>query len=183
MSAADAVSHPFFKIKRNEYKDLSKQMVQDVFMNCRHFKPQYLFQVEVLRHMVGRFLPHAEKAFLRKVFDALDVEKDGELEPKEFVEQFYFKFNLQLGIKDMQRMINSMDLEGTKTGGDGLIQYSEFLVAACNKQSLLEGSNINKEFKYLDHDKDGVLDVSDIERFMYGLTGKGEYREDKTDFT
>ena len=55
-------------------------------MNCRHFKPKYLFQVEVLRHMVGRFLPYKEKEYLRKVFDALDVEKDGELEPKEFVE-------------------------------------------------------------------------------------------------
>ena len=31
--------------------------------------------------MVGRFLPTREKELLRTIFDALDVEKDGELEP------------------------------------------------------------------------------------------------------
>ena len=71
--------------------------------------------------MVGRFLSYREKEFLKKVFDALDDEKDGELEPKEFVEQFDEKFNMKLSLKEMKRMINSMDSEGTKTGGDGLI--------------------------------------------------------------
>ena len=96
--------------------------------------------------MVGRFLPYREKEFLKKVFDALDVEKDGELQPKEFVEQFYLKFRMQLGIKDMQKMIHFLDLAGTQTGGDGLIQFSEFLVAACNKKALLEDTNIKREF-------------------------------------
>ena len=54
-------------------------------MNCRHFKPEYAFQVEVLRHMVGRFVSSKEKELLYKIFDALDVEKDGELEPEEFI--------------------------------------------------------------------------------------------------
>ena len=83
--------------------------------------------------MIGRFLPYREKEFLKRVFDALDVDKDGELEPKEFCEQFHLKFRMQLGVKDMKRMVEYMDLPGTKTGGDGLIQFTEFLVAGCDK--------------------------------------------------
>lgn len=31
-------------------------------------------------------------------------------------------------------------------GGDGLIQYTEFLVCGANKKSLLSAENIRKEF-------------------------------------
>ena len=86
-------------------------------MNCRHFKPTFLFHMEVVRHMTGRFLYNKEKEFLKKIFDALDDEKDGELEPDEFIGQFKEKFNLQLGIKDMHKMLRFMDV----SGGDGLI--------------------------------------------------------------
>ena len=34
--------------------------------------------------MVSRFITHKEKDFLRKIFDALDDEKDGELTSNEF---------------------------------------------------------------------------------------------------
>ena len=58
--------------------------VTEAFMSCRHFKPNFLFQKEVLSHMVSRFLSQKEKEFLRKIFDALDDEKDGELSAEEF---------------------------------------------------------------------------------------------------
>ena len=76
-----------------------------------------------------------------------------------------------------------MDLEGTKTGGDGLIQFTEFLVAGCDKHTLLSVENIRKEFLYLDHDKDGFINTHDIEKFMYGLADAGSVRDDMTDFT
>ena len=39
---------------------------------------------------------------MRKVFDALDDEKDGELTAEEFVDQFKEKFNLELPVKEMK---------------------------------------------------------------------------------
>ena len=35
--------------------------------------------------MANRFIGFREKEFIKKVFDALDDEKDGELEPEEFM--------------------------------------------------------------------------------------------------
>ena len=116
------------------------------------------------------------------MFDALDDEKDGELEFHEFVEQFYHKFGMQLSLDHMKKMVASMDLPGTKTGGDGLIQFTEFLVAACDKVTLLTQENIQKQFKQLDADQDGVINAHDIEKFMYGLEGKDGSRGDHADF-
>ena len=71
-------------------------------MSCRHFKPRFFFQKEVLRHMVSRFISSKEKDFLRKIFDALDEEKDGELTADEFCEQFKTKFGLVLPAREMR---------------------------------------------------------------------------------
>ena len=89
LNSTALVVHPFFKVISMSYKELNKNKVYTVFMNCRHFRPLYLFQMEVIKHMVGRFLPNKEKEFLKRIFDALDEEKDGELEPHEFIGQFH----------------------------------------------------------------------------------------------
>lgn len=82
------INHPYFQVENNKYKQIDPKFVEDVFRSCRHFKPKYLFQKEVLQHMVGRFIGFREKEQLRKIFDALDDEKDGELTAEEFCEQF-----------------------------------------------------------------------------------------------
>ena len=89
---------------------------------------------------------------------------------------------MQLNVEHMKRMVDSMDLAGTRTGGDGLIQFTEFLVAACDKISLLTSDNIHKEFKCLDADQDGVINANDLEKFMYGLEGRDGSRGDQADF-
>ena len=52
--------------------------------------------------MVSRFISSKEKDFLRKIFDALDEEKDGELTADEFCEQFKTKFGLVLPAREMR---------------------------------------------------------------------------------
>ena len=81
---------------------------------------------------------------------------------------------MQLGMKDMQKILKFMDL----SGGDGLIQFTEFLVAGCDKQSLLTEANIRKEFEFLDLDKDKFITPSDIENFMYRFADKEHLEND-----
>ena len=56
IDATALVAHPFFKTVNDSYKDLNEKKVYTVFMNCRHFKPTFLCHMEIVRHMVGRFL-------------------------------------------------------------------------------------------------------------------------------
>lgn len=88
IDATNVINHEYFKVENMKYSLIPTKKVYEVFMNCRNFKPKYLFQKEVLQHMVSRFLQSREKEDLRKIFDALDEEKDGELTAEEFCESF-----------------------------------------------------------------------------------------------
>ena len=91
------------------------------------------------------------------IFDALDDEKDGEIELKEFVIQLNEKFDIQVKIPEMEQILKNCDLDY-----DGKIQFTEFLIAACNKRALLTSHNIEMCFNFLDADGDGSLSRDDL---------------------
>ena len=51
-----------------------------------------------------------EMASLKMIYDALDEEKDGEIELKEFVIQFKDKFDIMIKVSDMQGIMKQCDL-------------------------------------------------------------------------
>ena len=117
--------------------------------------------------MVSRFISHREKDFLRKIFDALDDEKDGELTANEFCDQFKAKFSLELPYKEMRKIIRCIDFAD---GGDGLIQFTEFVLAGCSKKNLLSSQNVEKEFQFVDMDQDGEISVHDVQKFLQSFS-------------
>ena len=63
----------------------------------------------------------------------------------------------------MTRIIRSIDFND---GGDGLIQFTEFVLAGCSKKNLLSSDNMIKEFRYIDSDQDGEISVEDVRKFL-----------------
>ena len=49
---------------------------------------------------------------------------------------------------------------------DGQIQFTEFMIAACNKRALLTQHNVDECFQYLDHDGDGNITVQDLKKIL-----------------
>ena len=62
-------------------------------------------------------------------------------------------------------------------GGDGVIQYTEFLIAGSNKVVLFKEENLQKEFKFLDLDQDGFIGLEDIESFMTGICSEIAFKK------
>ena len=56
-----------------------------VMENMLNFQIKFQIQRAALTHLVTVYLPKAEKVMLRRLFDAIDVEKDGEIEMNEFI--------------------------------------------------------------------------------------------------
>ena len=79
--------------------------------------------------MVTVYLPKLEKITLRRLFDAIDVEKDGEIEMDEFIKVMKQKFEIEVVEEDFERVLREVDLNF-----DGKIQFTEFLMAGCNKR-------------------------------------------------
>ena len=94
---------------------------------------------------------------MKKVFDALDDVKDGELEKEEVIEGFDKIFNIRLGETEMSRIVRQTDING-----DGRIQFTEFMASGCDKDLLFTHANLRKAFTYFDMDQDGYIDAVDL---------------------
>jgi Ca2+-binding EF-hand superfamily protein len=62
----------------------------------------------------------------------LDTDRDGEITLKEFVNNFRDKFSVQITELEMAKIIRKIDVNG-----DRAISFTEFVIAACNKATLL----------------------------------------------
>lgn len=91
------------------------------------------------------------------IFHSLDDEKDGELEIKELVEQLKEKFDITVRLSEMEQILRHVDLDF-----DGKVQFTEFLIAGCNKRSLFTQHNIEKCFRVLDIDEDEEISCNDL---------------------
>ena len=65
-----------------------------------------------------------------------------------------------------------MAIRNVDTSGNRSISFTEFLMAACNKNELLTERNLQLAFTYMDYDKDGFVSRDDFTKF---LNVKNEY--------
>ena len=72
----------------------------------------------------------------------------------------------------MKKIIRAIDFAD---GGDGLIQFTEFVLAACSKKNLLSADNMIKEFRYIDSDQDGEISVDDIRKFLQSYSESSKH--------
>lgn len=49
---------------------------------------------------------------------------------------------------------------------DGQVQFTEFLIAACGKKSLLTAQNLEKAFASIDSNADGKLCTDDVSEYL-----------------
>jgi hypothetical protein len=53
---------------------------------------------------------------------------------------------------------------------DGNIQYTEFIMAGCNKHDLLTDSSMRTTFSNMDYDKDGKISKADYDFLIRGFS-------------
>ena len=95
------------------------------------------------------------------VFDCLDEHKNGELSPLDFMKGFKDKFNLLVTEPEMNKIMKDVNLVNPKT-----ISFTEFLMAACNKNNLLTEANLRQMFTTIDDDGDQFITRQDFKKFV-----------------
>ena len=61
----------------------------------------------------------------------------------------------------MEKIMMQIDLDY-----DGKVQFSEFLIAGCNKRALFTSHNMSQCFDYIDSDQDGDISRKDLADFL-----------------
>jgi Ca2+-binding EF-hand superfamily protein len=111
--------------------------------------------------MAKTVIDKKEKDNLQVLFECLDENKDGEITLKEFIANYKSKFNINLIEGEMAKIIKQIDMNNDRN-----ISFTEFLVGACNKVSLLTDHNLKSTFSCIDYDKDGIITREDLRVFM-----------------
>ena len=52
---------------------------------------------------------------------------------------------------------------------DGFIQFTEFMIAGCNKYDICRDENLRSIFSKLDADRDGLISIQDYEFAVRGF--------------
>lgn len=102
-----------------------------------------------------------EKDNLQILFEAIDDNKDGEVNLREFVSNYKSKFNISISEPEMAKIIRQVDLNG-----DREVSFTEFVMGASNKFTLLNETNLSNAFAWIDMDKDGFITREDLKEFV-----------------
>ena len=85
MNADDLVRDKWINSAHQNYRSLSRAFITQAFNNMKCFRIVYQLQRAALMHMAKTSIPKKEKDNLKMIYDAIDEEKDGELELSELV--------------------------------------------------------------------------------------------------
>lgn len=134
------------------------------FETMYQFRPTLHFQMQTLKIMIRRLNPR-EMAHIKMIYNALDTEKDGEITTTEFKAALRNTFRLELSDWEMRRLLCYIDMND-----DGMIQFSEFVIAGCNKFELITDQSLRVAFSNMDVDKNGKISKADYDFTVRGFS-------------
>ena len=167
----EALSDPW--IQKNS---ISFPLNRKILTNLSQFHINSRFRHAIMTFMANRMIHKQDLEQLENAFQSLDADGNGILTKEELIEG-YCKTMKEMPmhdiIKEVDRIIGTID-----SNHSGEIDFTEFLVAAINKDKLLEGNYIQKGFQLFDEDGDGFIDIGELKSVMNGVNlTDDEWRE------
>ena len=164
IKANEALSHKFFdevfdkNIFITEYKDLN---ILTNFLNFK--KPPSKFHYDVMAAMSKLFITEQENIKLKKIFRYLDETKEEKISAKH-VYNCLIDNNMECSENEFNEIFKMVD-----ANDNGNIEYEEFVIACCDKDSLYALSNIKAIFeKIKDNNEDKeYITGDDIKKFFF----------------
>ena len=154
ISSEEAINHPWFSAVINEIHktdNLNKEMLE----NLKNFSSPSRFKKLILRFLVNQLSQNDIKK-LRKTFCAIDLNHHGTINIFELENAFKIS-GINVSKEELRNILNSAD-----DRNNGVIDYSEFLVACMNQKKIMDKENLISAFEYFDIDNSGYICSSDI---------------------
>ncbi len=158
ISAPECLEHPWFKkTSFNTPIAVKETIVKNLF----NFRAPKKLQIETLKFLVNH-LNDIDCNSLRAAFGVLDTAKTGYItleQIKTSIKQGLALDNhvTHINLDEIDRIFTRLD-----TGKAGRINYSEFLIAAVDKQKTLTKANLEFAFHHFDTSNKGYINKNDL---------------------
>jgi calcium-dependent protein kinase len=159
ISAAEAYQHDWFKGK--ETHALETARVRELASNINQFYVNPLtnlksigkLQQAAMMFITTQLMSRKEKDNLTAIFLSLDKNGDGTLTKEELMEGYTrLHGNNESARIEVESLMDIADVDH-----NGTIDYSEFLLAAANKQKLISKANVKQAFDLFDIVRKNVM--------------------------
>lgn len=159
ISAEDALEHPWL---RKAFKKTEANLNVDIINNLKKFHTKCRMQEAVYYFIINNLASTEEKTELIKVFKSLDLNNDGMISKEELLAGLK-KTNQYMSEQEVEDLMNKIDANKNKG-----IDYTEFVAAAINRESLLNEDKILKCFRQFDKDSNGKISVQEFKQIFKG---------------
>jgi calcium-dependent protein kinase len=159
LTAYEALNHEW--IVKNLDKSQRRPVLPYVFNNLQRFHIQNKFQHAVLSFISGHLANKQEIQELSEIFQSIDENGDGKLSREELLKEYSKTKPLEIAEEEVENIMKEVDVNNS-----GYIDYSEFLMASLERETLLSKNNLETAFKVFDQDSSGKICCDDLKRLF-----------------
>jgi len=169
ITAIEAYKHPWLQICAPIKLDPSH--ARAALENIRSFNAKEKLQKAALMLIVSQFMSKQERDKLKDIFLALDKNANGKITYQELIQGYSMTTGDNTFIKEeIDEASKGFSIDKNKE-----INYSDFLLAAANKNNLVTLKNIKKAFDVFDLSNSGYILPSEIKTIL----GPGKKLDEK----
>ena len=129
--------------------------------NLKHFQADEKLKQAALSFITTQLLTQEQTSQIRDVFRNLDRNGDGRLSKEELV-LAYAQHNTEEQTQEIvENVMRKVDVDK-----NGYIDYSEFLAASINFQTLTSKANLEQAFRLFDKDGSGMISIQEIKEIL-----------------
>jgi len=159
ISSDEALNDPWVQTmsKRNS---IARPLAIDALNNLREFNSEQKLQAAVLTYIASQLSSSQEKDKLKDIFTSFDKNNDGQLSRDELI----IGYTELLGNKDLAEVEVDSILDKVDTNKNGMVDYTEFIVANINTNEALSRDKLQAAFNLFDIDGNGQITMDEIKR-------------------
>lgn len=171
ISAEEALAHPWIQqVAQKEKGDVKETLLVNALGNMRKFHASQKLAQAALLFMGSKLTTIEETKELSKIFRSLDVNGDGQLDRKELIEGYVqlMKLKGETEVLTRAQVEEEVDkiLRFTDFDRNGLIDYSEFVTVAMDREVLLSRDRLKAAFNLFDVDGSGKIAAQELRRIL-----------------
>ena len=138
-----------------------------IFKNLTSFHSQTRFRHAIITFIASQMTSKEDNDELLKAFTALDADGNGVLSREELING-YKNIYTDKKTEEIEEIVGEL-MDNVDINNEGEINFTEFVVAAMNREKLLHSKSIEKAFKMFDEDGNGFIDLNELKTAMAGV--------------